>query len=61
MDVVFGIRLNFRKDGPWMAVAVAFILGFIALIGGYETTGYILVAAGLILGLLLLTRRKGDK
>jgi len=61
MDFLFGIKLSLRKDGPWLAVAIAFILGLIALVGGDETTGYILVAVGLVLGILLLTKRKGRK
>jgi len=58
MDFLFGIRLNFRKDGPWLAIAVLFIMGFAALTGGDETVGYFFVAIGLILGFLLLTKRK---
>jgi ElaB/YqjD/DUF883 family membrane-anchored ribosome-binding protein len=54
--VIFGINLSFRRDGPWMAVAIAFILGFVALFNGDETVGYVFVAIGLILGVLLLDR-----
>jgi len=61
MDFLFGIGLNFKKDGPWLAIAIMFIMGFAALTGGNEAVGYVFVAIGLILGFLLLTKRKWRK
>jgi hypothetical protein len=61
MDFLFGIGLKFRKDGPWLAIVILFILGFAALTGGYETLGYVFVAIALIFGFLPLAKRRRHK